>query len=254
MRGLAIAIVLAGCGFRSPSRPPDDAAAPPDADTCGNAVVDPGEECDDGNRATGDGCAACRIEPGWQCTAGTCVQVIGLAFTLAEALPSAGTSTGGGAFTHPCDPGAAIVGLEGDRSDDDQDMGRMRAACAAVAIGADGKLAWSTVKNTAYAASEQGGGLGTIRCATDSIVVGYTANAGQYLSGVQLACAPVSVVHGAVSIGAAITLPAFGPSTRQAQPAAQCATGEAATVFEGRSGAVFDHFDLRCAVVAAVTQ
>src|SRR5262249_35586818 len=32
--------------------------------TCGNAVLDPGEECDDGNLVNGDGCSSrCAIEP-----------------------------------------------------------------------------------------------------------------------------------------------------------------------------------------------
>ncbi|MFN0251444.1 MAG: DVUA0089 family protein, partial [Kofleriaceae bacterium] len=38
------------------------------ASTCGNDVVDPGEECDDTNTAGGDGCdARCNIEPGYVC-------------------------------------------------------------------------------------------------------------------------------------------------------------------------------------------
>jgi len=36
---------------------------------CGDAEIDPAEECDDGNLATGDGCdAACLVEPGWSCS------------------------------------------------------------------------------------------------------------------------------------------------------------------------------------------
>jgi cysteine-rich repeat protein len=36
--------------------------------TCGDGVVDPGEECDDGNRLNGDGCnIACEIEPCYAC-------------------------------------------------------------------------------------------------------------------------------------------------------------------------------------------
>ena len=47
-------------------------AAPPviDAPTCGDGVIEAGEQCDDGNAAPGDGCGAtCRIEPGWVCSA-----------------------------------------------------------------------------------------------------------------------------------------------------------------------------------------
>jgi cysteine-rich repeat protein/parallel beta-helix repeat protein len=36
---------------------------------CGNGIIEtPGEECDDGNNATGDGCdSSCQEEPGWNC-------------------------------------------------------------------------------------------------------------------------------------------------------------------------------------------
>jgi len=35
---------------------------------CGNSVLDPGEECDDGNAFTGDGCSlTCRVETDWIC-------------------------------------------------------------------------------------------------------------------------------------------------------------------------------------------
>ena len=34
---------------------------------CGDNVVNEGEACDDGNAESGDGCAACTIEPGWSC-------------------------------------------------------------------------------------------------------------------------------------------------------------------------------------------
>jgi len=37
---------------------------------CGNGILDPGEQCDDGNTNNGDGCSAtCQIETGWQCPA-----------------------------------------------------------------------------------------------------------------------------------------------------------------------------------------
>jgi cysteine-rich repeat protein len=42
-----------------------------DEELCGNGQLDPGEECDDGNRYLGDGCSPlCQIECSWVC--GTC--------------------------------------------------------------------------------------------------------------------------------------------------------------------------------------
>lgn len=44
--------------------PPTD-SSPPTAQTCGNRKVEPGEECDDGNKANGDGCSStCKRESG----------------------------------------------------------------------------------------------------------------------------------------------------------------------------------------------
>jgi uncharacterized delta-60 repeat protein len=38
------------------------------ASTCGNAIVEPGEACDDGDLMPGDGCSAtCTVEPDWTC-------------------------------------------------------------------------------------------------------------------------------------------------------------------------------------------
>jgi cysteine-rich repeat protein len=34
---------------------------------CGNGIVQGAEECDDGNEASKDGCAGCRIEVDWMC-------------------------------------------------------------------------------------------------------------------------------------------------------------------------------------------
>jgi cysteine-rich repeat protein len=40
--------------------------------TCGNQVINGGEQCDDGNNYIGDGCSnTCQIENGWACTAPT---------------------------------------------------------------------------------------------------------------------------------------------------------------------------------------
>jgi cysteine-rich repeat protein len=36
---------------------------------CGNGAMDPGEQCDDGNKTAGDGCSQiCQIPSGWTCS------------------------------------------------------------------------------------------------------------------------------------------------------------------------------------------
>ncbi len=43
---------------------------------CGNHIIEPGEECDDGNTAMGDGCSSiCTVEPGWRCDASGCTSL-----------------------------------------------------------------------------------------------------------------------------------------------------------------------------------
>ncbi len=58
---------------------PEDTATPTETATetptptptatpsCGDSAVDPGEECDDGNGALGDGCSSCTIDSGFTC-------------------------------------------------------------------------------------------------------------------------------------------------------------------------------------------
>ena len=41
---------------------------------CGNHIIEPGEECDDGNTKMSDGCSSiCTVEPGWSCDASGCI-------------------------------------------------------------------------------------------------------------------------------------------------------------------------------------
>ena len=95
LRGFALLLagVAIGCGARSLD--PHDAAGgtggvtvldggsggdarpdlpniiPTQPQPCGNGLLDPGEECDDGNKMVGDGCnAICQIECSWSC--GSC--------------------------------------------------------------------------------------------------------------------------------------------------------------------------------------
>ncbi len=80
MRNVVLVVIsilgfsILGCGGHPASGPdaqPAGADAPPmNTSGCGNGVLEVGEQCDDGNAASGDGCSAsCQIEPGWICIA-----------------------------------------------------------------------------------------------------------------------------------------------------------------------------------------
>jgi len=94
MGSLSIGSIIAYCAFCALTLSQDAAAATraldrpievlsadhgaerlsPDGDyvlgtVCGNSILEPGEQCDDGNGQGGDGCSAtCQVEPGFECT------------------------------------------------------------------------------------------------------------------------------------------------------------------------------------------
>jgi hypothetical protein len=61
---------LAGCPVEEDERPPNTGATGTGGmqTKCGNAVLDTGEVCDDGNNAPGDGCTECKVDECFSCT------------------------------------------------------------------------------------------------------------------------------------------------------------------------------------------
>ena len=73
---------VCGDGYRSVTErcdgEPDCSADCLTLGSCGDGVVDPGEECEDGNSRVNDGCGVdCMFEPGWDCSSGTCEPACG---------------------------------------------------------------------------------------------------------------------------------------------------------------------------------
>jgi cysteine-rich repeat protein len=74
-------------GTETCSSCPDDCGACPPPPTCGNGSFDPGEYCDDGNIANGDGCSAtCSIEQGWTCSGAPSTCTSTTTFTIGGTL------------------------------------------------------------------------------------------------------------------------------------------------------------------------
>ena len=264
--------VAAGCTFAPGAVPGEgapDAPAPPDgaqgddgarrdgtapdavafdASPCGNGALDPGEACDDGGAAAGDGCdAACQIEPAWRCpTPGSpCTRVTGVTTVPGDLLPATG-GVGGTGFARPCGAGQVVVGFEGYQSYGLTFIGRMRSLCATVVFAADGRLAWTGVMPTMAVGTEMGIMLPRTSCAGDEAAVGFTGNGIGLVSGLQLHCASLAHTGGALVLGTPRTLTTFGPAVETWWPPAQCPPGQAAIAFEGRSGSLIDQMTLRC--------
>ena len=59
---VAVLLLIAGPIFSVPNDSLHG-AAPEQPSLCGNGIIDPGEECDDGNQINGDGCSGmCKVE------------------------------------------------------------------------------------------------------------------------------------------------------------------------------------------------
>jgi cysteine-rich repeat protein len=62
---IGLSLFEASCGGDGGSAPPPPVASA----TCGNGIVEFGEQCDDGNTLSGDGCSAtCQVQVGWSCS------------------------------------------------------------------------------------------------------------------------------------------------------------------------------------------
>ena len=75
------------CTFPTPNAP--SLCSRQVANTCGNGLPNPGEQCDDTNNFNGDGCSStCFVEPGYNCTLPT---VFSPSFCTAQpVIPSTG--------------------------------------------------------------------------------------------------------------------------------------------------------------------
>ena len=147
-------------------------------DTCGNAALDPGESCDDGNRADGDCCSStCQAEP----SGSTCDD--GNLCTQGDACDGAGACGGGDPVVCPgdaeqcgspavCDPasGACVAGPPADAGTpcDDGDLCTQSDTCdgAGACVGAD------PVVCAAGGGDDACGGAGTCDPATGACVGG----------------------------------------------------------------------------------
>ncbi|MFP2960319.1 EGF domain-containing protein [Myxococcus sp. 1LA] len=76
---------------------------------CGNGQVETGEQCDDGNAVSGDGCgASCQVEPGYTCTGtqpSVCTDDNECTNGTAQCSVNASCTNTPGSYTCACNPG-----------------------------------------------------------------------------------------------------------------------------------------------------
>ncbi|MCA9523110.1 MAG: DUF642 domain-containing protein [Myxococcales bacterium] len=199
------------------------------AAVCGNGVLEPSEQCDDGNDVAGDGCSeSCEVELGYFCPipGELCRKVNGARFSSPASI-GAGLNGVTNLFEVHCPAGQALVGLEGNGCDDvtackdpvDVPISFLRkvtARCVALTMNPDGTMSWNGTP-----VSGDSGGVDvtpntplTIDCPTDHVVVGYQKyeQGGIFplIFGVRLICAPLSLDGGAFIPGNSTTTDLFG--------------------------------------------
>ena len=117
-------------------------------DNCGNGIVDPGEQCDDGNNVNGDGCDAfCHIEPCYVCS--------GQPSTCAPA-PRGSACDDNPCATNVCDGSGACTGVRSCRSAETS----MLLVKASTTAGKD-QLNWKWIKGAATTLTDLGVPTGT---------------------------------------------------------------------------------------------
>ncbi len=228
---------------------------------CGNGLLDEGEECDDNNRADGDGCSIeCQVEPDWMCVfneadaVGPCAEgqpVDTVEVTPGANLPAIG-GNGGNGFTDTCPPGEVVIGFDlsigqwpGFPGPDF--ITQSQAQCATLDV-VDGAVVLAPTILTPIRGNT-GNPTTVTRCPDDHVVTGYVGydagNAQRYVAGLALVCSPVAVADGAVEVGEPIVIDAVGNTSNEVGRF-DCAENQLVGANVGRSGDIIDRFTMRC--------
>lgn len=241
----------------SPDLLQPDLAPPP----CGNGALDPGETCDDQNTNGGDGCSgSCQIEDGYLCPApGPCTTAQSVTLDLANASdqPNIG-GTGGNAFQRPCGSGELVVGVSAWSTIHPgwypESLTRLVVFCQPFQLGANGALQWLGSKTAlppegTPALGDPQTDQGSISCGVGRFVVAFDVHAdanGNFVQGVSLDCAPLSIKLGQLTAGATTATKVLG-MTAPAPTSQSCLPGRFPIGLSGRRGNVVDALALRCA-------
>jgi cysteine-rich repeat protein len=203
---------------------------PVDVGSCGDGIVDPGEQCDDGNTLDGDGCSStCETEGGFVCECAG-----GEAFDLqlegASDLIGGTTSAFRGVFE--CPDGEVLYGVSGTFVDNCPGvLVSMDLLCAVPAVDPDTGAVVLSPQGAVPGVRADGSQVDlpqstySLTCGMDEVVVGFTGESGiaapfnpirtTGVSELEIQCAGLEVLDGRVSI---VGNTKVGPPVAQGNP------------------------------------
>ncbi len=209
-------------------------------EVCGDGAVDLPEECDDGNNVDDDQCG------------NDCMYNAPLIALVDPSTSKLYGSAIGDAFDDPCD--GVVAGVIGD--EDQYAMLAISGSCKrlnlvltannyAIKYEASGELPWRGTQNGATQASP---------CDPSAVPVGYTIYLdGPWVEGMRIACAPLSLVDGALVFGPASNGPAIGGGDQLAV-GAMCPKGSIITGHFGYASDRVRGLGFHCARPVAILE
>lgn len=227
----------------------DDAEASDDAQipaTCGNGMLDPGEECEDGNDDQLDGCLV-------DCRYGPTGFITGMPFT---------TSLFGGSGSDvpdACPPGELLVALRGVTSAEGW-LVRLQGFCGQpqLVLREDGGYLVEIADGSELSVYGNGAGSdGIARCPENQVAVGFGGRYGSRVDQLLLRCAPIYVFDGELgweqSLGDPGDTTPIGGEGGGPIPETPCGEGFVATGVRLRVDQTVVAFGLECAPLVLQT-
>ena len=228
--------------------------------TIGDCTQDAGEQCDDCNTTSGDGCdSRGQVEPGWICTAPgkLCNHVSGIITTARDTTAQVGNQNAAPKFEEPCPAGAVLVGINATDSGFWQGGSEFLTfvvpRCAFPQIAGGAEFLWTEAVDGPTIGGNGVSGVtsyGIHDCPPNRFLMGLRVWADSlnypYPTGLELLCGPMRVIGENIAMDAPTdNVGPFGYSDQTATDLV-CPASQVATAFTGSAGAVLDLVGLGC--------
>jgi cysteine-rich repeat protein len=203
---------------------------PVDVGSCGDGIVDPGEQCDDGNTLDGDGCSAtCDTEDGFVCE---CAGGDAFDLQLEGASDLIGGTTASFRGVFECPDGEVLYGVTGDFVDNCPGVIlTMDLLCAIPAVDPDTGAVVLSPQGPIPGVRPDGSQVDlpqstySLTCPADQVLVGFSGESGiaapfnpirtTGVSELEIECASVDVIDNRVQVSGSAKV---GPPVAQGNP------------------------------------